>query len=67
MISLGPLWRWVNNQKWLVAVLFCGFGGALLSYGGKRYMASIAIMATLNATFVSLMFLFGKVMPSFTP
>lgn len=67
VISLAPLWRWVTNQKYLVAVLFCGLGGALLSYGGKHYMASIAIMATLNAIFVSLMLLFGKVMPNITP
>lgn len=48
-------------------MLFCGFGGALLSYGGKFYMASIAIMATLNAIFVSLSLIFGWIMPSITP
>jgi hypothetical protein len=31
------------------------------------YMASIAIMASLDAIFVMLMLLFGKVMPTLTP
>ena len=67
VFSMPSLWRWVDNNYFLITFVFCSTGLALLGFGGKHYMASIATMATLNTCVMLINVIFGSVLPSSTP
>lgn len=63
VISMTPLWKWVENHFVLLALFFAATGISLLAYGGKHYMVSLFVLVSMNATFLLTSAIFGLIMP----
>lgn len=67
VFGIPPLWRWVDNNVYLLAATLVTLGSILLHMGGKHYIPSIGLINTFGMTCFMLTFLFTMIMPQSTP
>jgi hypothetical protein len=67
VFGMPPVWRWVEQNRFLMCAVLVVVGGLLLAVGGRYYLATMATISTLGMTCLMLTLLYGLVMPTTTP
>lgn len=65
--GLPPLWKWTDQNHWLICAVLIVVGTTFLTVGGRYYLGTMAFVSTFGMSCLMLTFLYGFVLPHTTP